>query len=57
MFGLVKVVVSEPGLTETKEVEDGKSLCVSPEVVETAEPEAIRQDASECLHLCCEEEE
>jgi hypothetical protein len=57
MFGLVKVVVPKPGLAETKEVEDGKSLCVSPKGVETAEPEAIRQDASECLQICREEDE
>lgn len=35
-FSLVKVVVPKRGIVETKDVENGKSLCVSSEVVETA---------------------
>jgi hypothetical protein len=57
MFGLVKVVLPKRGIAETKEVEDGKSRCVSSEGVETADLEAIRQEASECLQICREEEE
>lgn len=35
-FDLVRAVVAKPGIVETKDVESAKSLCVSPEVVETA---------------------
>ena len=57
MFGLVKVVVPKPRLAETKGVQDGKSLCVSSEGVETGQPKAIRQDGGECLQICRGENE